>query len=102
MASVLHESLWVLAFWGTVMVGDVAVLVNTRSVQPEVEFILSYAGARVELAPETTLPDGQPYVIHHLRYTDAAVLFYSSFTTGHLQGVLTTHEAFLTNVENTI
>src|SRR3979411_792957 len=31
---------WVLAFWGTVMAGGVAVAVNTRSAQPEVEFVL--------------------------------------------------------------
>ena len=40
---------WVLAFWGTVMAGGVAVAVNTRSAQPEVEFVLSDAGARIDL-----------------------------------------------------
>ena len=40
---------WVLAFWGTVMAGGVAVAVNTRSAQPEVEFVLSDAGARLDL-----------------------------------------------------
>src|SRR3984957_1686523 len=43
---------WVLAFWGTVMAGGVAVPVNTRSAQPEVEFLLSDSGARVDLAPD--------------------------------------------------
>ncbi|MGO9511615.1 MAG: AMP-binding protein, partial [Mycobacterium sp.] len=32
---------WVLAFWGTVMAGGVAVAVNTRSAPPEVEFVLT-------------------------------------------------------------
>ena len=41
---------WVLAFWGTVMAGGVAVAVNTRSAQPEVEFVLADAGALVDLA----------------------------------------------------
>jgi acyl-CoA synthetase (AMP-forming)/AMP-acid ligase II len=91
---------WVLAFWGTVMAGGVAVAVNTRSVQPEVEFMLADSGARVDLAPDMALPDGQPYVTEQLGSTDTAALFYTSGTTGHPKGVPTTHEAFLTNTEN--
>ena len=47
---------WVLAFWGTVMAGGVAVAVNTRSAQPEIEFVLSDSGARVDLAPAHRCP----------------------------------------------
>src|SRR5208337_3756734 len=93
---------WVLAFWGTVMAGGVAVAVNTRSAQPEVEFVLSDSGARVDLAADTPLPDGQPYVTEQLDRTDTAALFYTSGTTGHPKGVPTTHEAFLTNTENAL
>jgi acyl-CoA synthetase (AMP-forming)/AMP-acid ligase II len=93
---------WVLAFWGTVMAGGVAVAVNTRSAQPEVEFVLSDSGAQVDLAADTPLPDGQPYVIEQLGRADIAALFYTSGTTGHPKGVPTTHEAFLTNTENGI
>ena len=57
---------WVLAFWGTVMAGGVVVAVNTRSAQPEVEFMLSDAGAKVDLAADTPLPDGPPYVTERL------------------------------------
>ena len=32
------------AFWGSLMAGGVAVAVNTRSSQPEVEFVLQDAG----------------------------------------------------------
>jgi acyl-CoA synthetase (AMP-forming)/AMP-acid ligase II len=91
---------WVLAFWGTVMAGGVAVPVNTRSAQPEVEFVLSDAGAHVDLAPDTPLPDGEPHVTEQLGRQDTAALFYTSGTTGHPKGVPTTHEAFLTNTEN--
>jgi len=91
---------WVLAFWGIVMAGGIAVPVNTRSTQPEIDFVLSDAGARMDLAPDTPLPDGQPYVTHQLRPTDTAAMFYTSGTTGHPKGVPTTHEAFLTNTEN--
>ncbi|GAA1253633.1 class I adenylate-forming enzyme family protein [Prauserella halophila] len=91
---------WVLAFWGTVMAGAVAVAVNTRSAQPEVEFVLSDAGTAVDLAADTPLPDGEPYVTEHATADDVAALFYTSGTTGNPKGVPTTHEAFVTNAEN--
>lgn len=93
---------WVLAFWGTVMAGGVAVPVNTRSAAPEVEFVLSDAGARVDLAADTPLPDGEPFVAQGLGRADVAALFYTSGTTGRPKGVPTTHEAFLTNAENMV
>jgi len=93
---------WVLGFWGIVMAGGIAVAVNTRSAQPEVEFVLSDSGARVDLAPGTPLPDGPPYVAERLGRADTAALFYTSGTTGHPKGVPTTHEAFVTNTENAI
>lgn len=93
---------WALAFWGTVMAGGVVVAVNTRSAQPEVEFVLSDSGAAVDLAPGAALPDGRPYVTEQLGRSDIAALFYTSGTTGHPKGVPTTHEAFLTNTENAI
>jgi acyl-CoA synthetase (AMP-forming)/AMP-acid ligase II len=93
---------WVLAFWGTVMAGGVAVAVNTRSAQPEIEFVLSDSGARVDLAPGVPLPDAGPYVTEGLGRTDTAALFYTSGTTGHPKGVPTTHEAFVTNTENAV
>ncbi len=91
---------WVLAFWGTIMAGGVAVPVNTRSAEPEVAFVLSDAGAQVDLAADTTLPDGDPYLPDGLDAADIAALFYTSGTTGRPKGVPTTHEAFLTNAEN--
>lgn len=93
---------WALAFWGTVMAGGVAVAVNTRSARPEVDFVLSDSGARMDLAPDAPLPDGRPYVTEQLSGSDVAALFYTSGTTGHPKGVPTTHEAFLTNTENAI
>lgn len=93
---------WALAFWGVVMAGGVAVAVNTRSAQPEVDFVLSDSGARLDLAPDAALPDGPPYVTEQLGRADVAALFYTSGTTGHPKGVPTTHEAFLTNTENAI
>jgi acyl-CoA synthetase (AMP-forming)/AMP-acid ligase II len=93
---------WVLAFWGTVMAGGVVAAVNTRSAQPEIEFVLSDSGARVDLAPGIPLPDAGPYVTEGLGRADTAALFYTSGTTGHPKGVPTTHEAFVTNTENAV
>lgn len=93
---------WVLAFWGVVMAGGVAVAVNTRSAPPEVEFVLTDSGAQVDLAADAALPDASPYVTDRLGPSDIAALFYTSGTTGHPKGVPTTHEAFLTNTENSI
>ncbi|PQM52445.1 long-chain fatty acid--CoA ligase [Mycolicibacter virginiensis] len=91
---------WVLGFWGTLMAGGIPVAVNTRSAAPEVDFVLADAGVRVDLAPGTALPDGQPYVVDGLEAADTAALFYTSGTTGSPKGVPTTHEAFVTNAEN--
>jgi acyl-CoA synthetase (AMP-forming)/AMP-acid ligase II len=91
---------WVLAFWGTIMAGGVAVPVNTRSAEPEVAFVLSDAGARMDLSADTPLPDGRPCMVDGLDRADIAALFYTSGTTGRPKGVPTTHEAFLTNAEN--
>ncbi|MEV6201575.1 AMP-binding protein [Streptomyces sp. NPDC051771] len=93
---------WALAFWGTLLAGGVAVAVNTRSAQPEVEFVLGDAGVKIDLSATTPLPDGDPYVAADLDPTDVAALFYTSGTTGRPKGVPTTHEAFVTNAENLI
>jgi acyl-CoA synthetase (AMP-forming)/AMP-acid ligase II len=65
--------------------------VNTRLAPPELEVLLDGTEAAVDLAPETPLPDGPPYV---------AAFFYTSGTTSGPKAVPTTHLAFLTNAEN--
>ncbi|MER8037725.1 class I adenylate-forming enzyme family protein [Streptomyces hydrogenans] len=93
---------WVLAFWGTVMAGGIAVAVNTRSARPEVEFVLEDAGVRVDLPADAPLPDGVPYVTADADRDDVAALFYTSGTTGRPKGVPTTHAAFVTSAENMV
>ncbi|BBX32915.1 putative fatty-acid-CoA ligase [Mycolicibacterium mageritense DSM 44476 = CIP 104973] len=93
---------WALAFWGTVLAGAIAVAVNTRSAQPEVDFVLADAGVKVDLAPDVPLPNGEPYVADGIAAADVAAFFYTSGTTGHPKGVPTTHGAFITNAENMI
>ncbi len=93
---------WVLGFWGTLLVGGVAVAVNIRSAQPEVEFVLEDSGVVVDLGPGDPLPDGEPYVAPVPARDAVAAMFYTSGTTGRPKGVPTTHEAFLTNCENLV
>ena len=93
---------WVLGFWGTLLAGGVAVAVNIRSAQPEVEFVLEDSGMVVDLGPGDPLPDGEPYVAPVPARDAVAAMFYTSGTTGRPKGVPTTHEAFLTNCENLV
>ena len=93
---------WVLGFWGTLLAGGVAVAVNIRSAQPEVEFVLEDSGAVVDLGPDDPLPDGEPYVAPAPARDAVAAMFYTSGTTGRPKGVPTTHDAFLSNCENLV
>src|SRR6185437_4640414 len=91
---------WVLAFWGTLMAGGIAVAINTRWAPPEVEFALVDSGAAIDLAPESPLPDGDPVDPAPAGPEDAAAIFYTSGTTGRPKGVPTSHHAFLSNAES--
>jgi AMP-binding enzyme len=84
------------------MAGGIAVAVNTRSSAPAVQFVLNDAGVKADLAPQTTLPDGEAYVEAGLGHADVAAMFYTSGTTRHPKSVPTTHEAFLANTQNMI
>lgn len=93
---------WVIAFFGTVFAGGIAVVPNIRSAAPEIAALLQDADVAVDLAADTPLPSGAPYVDESLTLTDYAAMFFTSGTTGRAKGVPTTHEAFLTNAENMI
>ena len=93
---------WVLAFLGTQLAGGVVVPVNTRFAAPEVDYVVSDSGAKVVLLPDQPLPDGAPYVCEDLGLGDLAAIFYTSGTTGFPKGAMTTHENFVTNIENVI
>jgi acyl-CoA synthetase (AMP-forming)/AMP-acid ligase II len=91
---------WVLAFFGTVLAGGVAVPVNIRLTEAEVEYVLSDSGAGYVFTPGTPLPDGEPLVVGDRAPDDAAAIFYTSGTTGFPKGAVTTHANFLSNCES--
>ncbi len=93
---------WVLAFWGAQLAGMVAVPVNTRFKEPEVEYVISDSGARHVFGPDVALPDGEPTVVEDPRPDDLAAIFYTSGTTGFPKGAMTSHANFLANIESAV
>jgi acyl-CoA synthetase (AMP-forming)/AMP-acid ligase II len=90
---------WCLAFYGAQMAGGIAVPVNTRFSEPEIEYVIKDSGSTFSFMPGKALPDGDPFVIEDLAADDVAAIFYTSGTTGFPKGAMTTHENFLSNVE---
>ena len=90
---------WALAFWGIQLLGAVAVPVNTRFTESEVEYVVTDSGASYVFEPDTPLPTGAPVTEHGAAPTDVAAIFYTSGTTGFPKGAMTTHENFLSNCE---
>ena len=91
---------WCLAFWGGLMAGAIVVPVNTRFSEPEVDYVVTDSGAKFVFLPGQPLPQGKAYVIEGLTQPDVAAIFYTSGTTGFPKGAMTTHEGFLSNIEN--
>jgi acyl-CoA synthetase (AMP-forming)/AMP-acid ligase II len=93
---------WVLAFFGTLMAGAVAVPVNTRFTESEAEYVVTDSGSAYVFMPGTPLPEAGELVVGDLTAQDNAAIFYTSGTTGFPKGAITTHTGFLTNCENMI
>src|ERR1044072_6453817 len=90
---------WCLAFYGAQMVGAIAVPVNTRFSDSEVDYIVTDSGSKFIFQPGEALPDGEPFVIDDITSGEVSAIFYTSGTTGFPKGAMTTHENFLSNVE---
>jgi acyl-CoA synthetase (AMP-forming)/AMP-acid ligase II len=93
---------WVLGFLGAQLAGAVAVPVNTRLTESEIDYVLSDSEAAAVLRPGEALPDGPPHVSEDLAPDEVAAIFYTSGTTGAPKGAMTTHENFVSNVETAI
>jgi acyl-CoA synthetase (AMP-forming)/AMP-acid ligase II len=90
---------WAFAFYGVQLAGAVAVPVNTRFTEGEVEYVVTDSGAQVVIEPGADLPDSEPVVVDDLGPRDVAAIFYTSGTTGFPKGAMTTQENFLANCE---
>lgn len=93
---------WVVAFLGTILTGAVAVPVNIRFTESEIDYVLADSGASYTFRPGEALPDGDPTVVDDLGAGELAAIFYTSGTTGFPKGARTTHENFLSNVETAL
>jgi acyl-CoA synthetase (AMP-forming)/AMP-acid ligase II len=91
---------WCLAFFGAQMAGAIAVPVNTRFSETEVEYVVTDSGSSFVFLPGEPLPDGKPLAVEDLQPSDVAAIFYTSGTTGFPKGAMTTHENFLSNIES--
>ncbi len=91
---------WVVAFFGCLLAGAVAVPINTRFAEPEVQYVLDDSGAEFVFRAGEPLPDDEPYSAPDPQRDTLAAIFYTSGTTGAPKGALTTHEGFLSNCEN--
>src|SRR5436305_13770582 len=63
---------WVLAFFGIEMAGGIAVPVNTRFSESEVDYVIKDSGAAYVFMPCATLLDGEPFVVDDLQQSDTA------------------------------
>lgn len=90
---------WCLAFFGIQLAGAIAVPVNTRLSEPEVEYVIGDSGSKFVFHSALPLPQGPKLAVEDLSPQDVAAIFYTSGTTGFPKGAMTTHEGFLSNIE---
>lgn len=91
---------WCLAFFGAQLAGAIAVPVNTRFSESEVEYVITDSSSSFVFLPGEPLPDGGPIAVEDLQPSDVAAIFYTSGTTGFPKGAMTTHENFISNTES--
>ena len=92
---------WVVAFLGCQLARAVAVPVNTRFSDAEVDYVVADSGARVVIAGDA-LPSGEPCWADGATVDDLAAIFYTSGTTGFPKGAMLPHSCFLATCENRV
>jgi long-chain acyl-CoA synthetase len=90
---------WCIAFFGIQLAGAIAVPVNTRFSEPEIDYVLNDSGSQFVLQNGRGFPQGPPFADATRAADDLAAIFYTSGTTGFPKGAMTTHENFLANME---
>jgi long-chain acyl-CoA synthetase len=90
---------WCTAFFGIQLAGAIAVPVNTRFSESEIDYVVTDSGSGFVLENASQFPDGPPFATVAAAPADTAAIFYTSGTTGFPKGAMTTHENFLANME---
>jgi acyl-CoA synthetase (AMP-forming)/AMP-acid ligase II len=91
---------WCVAFFGIQLAGAIAVPVNTRFSEPEVDYVITDSGSSFVFLPGEPLPHGPAFAVEDLAPDELSAIFYTSGTTGFPKGAMTTHENFLANMES--
>ncbi|HKG20668.1 MAG TPA: AMP-binding protein, partial [Blastocatellia bacterium] len=73
---------WCVAFFASQMAGAIAVPVNTRFSESEVEYVVKDSGAVFSFLPGRAMPSGDPFAVEDSMPGDVAAIFYTSGTTG--------------------
>ena len=86
--------------WHSARRSGLRVPVNTRFSESETQYVIDDSGSKFVFQPGRPLPEGSPLAIDDANPQDVAAIFYTSGTTGFPKGAMTTHEKFLSNIEN--
>jgi long-chain acyl-CoA synthetase len=90
---------WCLAFFGTLIAGGIAVPVNPKLREHEIDYVLEDCSAEYVVRAGDPLPEGPPLPTDDTRPDEIAALFYTSGTTGSSKGAALSHRNILSAVE---
>src|ERR1700734_2893256 len=66
---------WCVAFWGVQLAGAIAVPVNTRFSEAEVEYVINDSGSKFVFMPGEKLLEGAPFAAEDSQPQDVAAIF---------------------------